>query len=204
VAPFRGEERTDPRGAFLLFRSVDDARAALRALDGRKGPGGETLRVTLSPAPAMHPNRLWRWVSIQEGTEEEAAFFENECDKLGFGTGKEEEEENHRVGREVVDERGRKVWKPRVGMRGGRFGDWMKARWKREKNEDALRSDLLGMQMDLDRGEQEQEELVEGEGETGEDKSVPLSAFLHPTRRHQLTSMVRDSSTADREPEREG
>jgi hypothetical protein len=200
VAPFRGEQRTDPRGAFLQFPSIDDARAALRALDGRQGPGGETLRVTLSPAPAVHPNRLWRWVSIPEGTEEEAAFFENECDKLGFGTGKEQEQE-----KVVVDERGRKVWKPRVDTRGGRFKDWMKARSKKEENEDALRSDVWRMQGDLDRGEQEQEEPVEGEGEgeKGEDKSVPLSAFLRPTRRHQLTSMVRDSSTADREPEGE-
>src|SRR5258708_33007281 len=60
VPPFRGEKRTDPRCAFLQFGTIDDARTALRMLDGRAGPGGERLHVGLSRLPAVHPNRLWR------------------------------------------------------------------------------------------------------------------------------------------------
>ena len=34
VSPFRGEDRSAPRGAFLHFRSIDDARVGLRVLRG--------------------------------------------------------------------------------------------------------------------------------------------------------------------------
>jgi hypothetical protein len=59
VPPFRGEKRTDPGCEFLQFGTIDDAHTALRMLDGRVGPGGETLQVGLSRAPAVHPNRMW-------------------------------------------------------------------------------------------------------------------------------------------------
>jgi hypothetical protein len=38
------------------------ARAALRMLHGRVGPGGETLYVGLLSLRAVHPNQMWRWV----------------------------------------------------------------------------------------------------------------------------------------------
>ena len=190
MAPFRGQKRTDPRGAFLQFRTIDDARTALRTLDGRKGPGGETLCITLSRPPAMHPNRLWRWACIQEGTEEEAAFFENECDGLGFGTGSEDNDRDSEAVDDAPSERRNQKRRPScIGRRGGRFRYWMKARWNREKNKDALRSHPLWT---MPEGENEEKDSVE-EGE-GERKSVPLRTFLRPTRRHQLTSMVRDSA----------
>jgi hypothetical protein len=40
-------------------------RAALGMLDGRAGPGGETLHVGLLRLPAMHPDRLW-WRAYTE------------------------------------------------------------------------------------------------------------------------------------------
>jgi hypothetical protein len=103
VPPFRGEKRSDPRSAFLKFQTIDDARMALQMLDGRAGPGGETLHVGLSRLPAVHSNRLWRWAQEREEDEEnggggleeeegeEESFFEedDEWGGLGFGTGEE-------------------------------------------------------------------------------------------------------------------
>jgi hypothetical protein len=67
VSPFQGEGRSDPRSAFLHFGTIDDARAALSMLDGRVGPGGETLHVGLLRLPAVHLNRLWWWAyKVQE------------------------------------------------------------------------------------------------------------------------------------------
>ena len=94
VPPFRGEERSDPRGAFLQIGSIDDARTALGMLNGRAGPGGETLQVGLTRLPAVHPNRLWRWAYEAEeegwGGGGGGAHFEDEWAGLGFGTGREE------------------------------------------------------------------------------------------------------------------
>jgi hypothetical protein len=87
VPPFRGEKRSDPRGAFLQFETIDDARTALGMLDGRVGPGGETLHVGLSRLPAVHPNRLWQWAD----GEEQGAYSEEDGRRvLGLGTGEEE------------------------------------------------------------------------------------------------------------------
>jgi hypothetical protein len=64
VPSFHGEERSDTHGVFLHFRTEDDTHTALSMLrlDGRMGPGSETLRVGLlrPPArpPAMHPSWL--------------------------------------------------------------------------------------------------------------------------------------------------
>jgi hypothetical protein len=38
-------------------------------LDGRVGPGGETLHVVLSRPLAVHPNQMWRWVYRVEDME---------------------------------------------------------------------------------------------------------------------------------------
>jgi hypothetical protein len=58
VPPFHGEERSDPCGPFLHFRTIDDARArALGMSDGRAGPGGEKLHLGLLRLPAVYPNR---------------------------------------------------------------------------------------------------------------------------------------------------
>jgi hypothetical protein len=72
VPPFCGGNRSDPRSAFLRFRTVDNVRAALRMLDGRVGPSGETLHVGLSRPPAVHPNQMWRWVYGVEGDMEKS------------------------------------------------------------------------------------------------------------------------------------
>jgi hypothetical protein len=56
VPPFHGEERSDPCGPFLHFKTIDDARA-LSMLNGRAGPGGETRHLGLLGLPAVHPNR---------------------------------------------------------------------------------------------------------------------------------------------------
>jgi hypothetical protein len=48
---------------------MDDARAALRMLDGRVGPGGKTLHVGLLRPPAVHANQMWRWVYHVEDME---------------------------------------------------------------------------------------------------------------------------------------
>ena len=61
VSPFRGEERSHARGAYLQLGTVDDERAALRMPDGRAGTGGEKLQVGLNRLPAVHPNRVWWW-----------------------------------------------------------------------------------------------------------------------------------------------
>jgi len=153
VPPFRGEKRTEPRGVFLHFRSIDDARAGLRALDGRQGPGGETLHVTLSRMSAVHPNRLWRWAYMEEGGEEES-YLHDECAGLGFGTGAAEQQEGQETetGTEVEMEMDKSIrveghGRP-VGTRGGHRGVWkdpavakMRAREKmREEAEDLLLS----------------------------------------------------------------
>lgn len=117
LPPFRGEERSAPRGAFLHFRSIDDARAGLHRLDGREGPNGEALRVSLSCFPAVHLKQLWGWAYAEEemrGRGEEVAHSEREWDGLGFGTGAEQQPQQH--------------WRdspahasvPPVGTRGGR------------------------------------------------------------------------------------
>ena len=69
MPPFRGEKDSDPRGAILRFKTIDDARVALRMLDGRVGPGGEALHMELSRPPAVHPNQMWRWVYEVEDME---------------------------------------------------------------------------------------------------------------------------------------
>ncbi len=100
MPPFRGEKRTDPRCAFLQFGTIDDARTALRMLDGRVGPGGETLQVGLSRAPVVHPNRMWGWVYKVEDMANSGSgeggegCLEDSWGGLGFGTGKEEEDLN--------------------------------------------------------------------------------------------------------------
>jgi hypothetical protein len=83
VPPFRGERRSDSRCAFLQLPSIDEARAALRKLDGRMGPGGETLQVTLSRLPALPLAQLWRSMDVEEEEEEVWAG------PLGFATGDE-------------------------------------------------------------------------------------------------------------------
>jgi hypothetical protein len=76
---------------------TDDARAALRILDGRVGSGGETLHVGLSRPPAAHPKRMWRWIyEVEEtekngGGEEGETCLEDEWGGLDFGTGEEEQ-----------------------------------------------------------------------------------------------------------------
>jgi hypothetical protein len=92
VPPFRGEQRSDPRGAFLHLQSIDDARAAFRKLDGRVGPDGETLQVALSRLPVLNLDRLWQWVYMEQelkrkGEENmEEAYFEDAWAGFGFGT----------------------------------------------------------------------------------------------------------------------
>lgn len=105
MPPFRGETRSDPRRALLRFRTIDGARAALRTLDGRVGPGGETLRVGLSRPPVVHPNQMWRWVYKVEDTEisggagggKGEACLEDGWEGLGFGTGEEERDDTQGV-----------------------------------------------------------------------------------------------------------
>ena len=66
-------------------------------LDGRVGPGGETLHVGLSRPPAVHPNQMWLWVHEVEEMEKSGgdkggeACLEDGWEGLGFGTGKEEQ-----------------------------------------------------------------------------------------------------------------
>ena len=98
VPPFRGENESDPRGAFLQLRTIDDARKALRMLDGRVGPGGETLHAGLTRPSMVHANQMWRWIHAVEDMEKRAsgegeAFLEDEWGGLGFrfGTGEEEQ-----------------------------------------------------------------------------------------------------------------
>ena len=61
-------------------------------LDGRVGPGGETLHVGLSRPPAVHLNQMWWWVYKVEdmekssgGGEEGEACLEDEWEGLGLG-----------------------------------------------------------------------------------------------------------------------
>ena len=175
VPPFRGEKRTEPRGAFLHFRSIDDARAGLRALDGRQGPGGETLHVTLSPMSAVHPNRLWLWAYMEEGGEEES-YLHDECAGLGFGTGAAEQQEGQETEVEMdksirVEGHGHPV-----GTREGRRGVWkdpavakmsLRAREKmREEAEDLLLSYPLWTLADS--GESDPRSLRAGAGAEAE------------------------------------
>ncbi|KAH9177213.1 hypothetical protein EDB89DRAFT_1519523 [Lactarius sanguifluus] len=116
LPPFRGEERSAPRCAFLQFRSIDDARAGLHMLDGREGPGGEALRFSLSRSTAVHLKRLWGWAYGEEEMrrrgEEAGVHFEREWNGLGFGTGAEDQH-NWRDGPAHASA-------PPVGTRGGR------------------------------------------------------------------------------------
>jgi hypothetical protein len=104
VPPFRRENRSDPRSAFLQFSTRGDARTALH---GRVGPGGERLRVRLSRPPVVHPNQMWLWVhEVEEmeksgGGEGGEACLEDEWEGLGFGfgTGEEEQDDTRGVGR---------------------------------------------------------------------------------------------------------
>ena len=67
-------------------------------LDGRVGPGGETLHVGLSRAPAVHPNQMWGWAyNVQDmansgSGEGGERCLEDEWGGLGFRTGKEGED----------------------------------------------------------------------------------------------------------------
>ncbi|KAH9044961.1 hypothetical protein EDB83DRAFT_2406379 [Lactarius deliciosus] len=116
LPPFRGEERSAPRCAFLQFRSIDDAREGLHMLDGREGPGGEALRFSLSCSTAVHLKRLWGWAYEEEEVrrrgEEGGLHFEREWDGLGFGTGAEDQH-HRRDGPAHASA-------PPVGTRGGR------------------------------------------------------------------------------------
>ena len=124
VPPFRGEDRSALRSAFLEFGGIDDARTALRMLEGRAGPGGETLNVGLSRLPAVHTDRRWEWAYDEQekeksGEEEEGeeAGLEDEWEGLGFGTGKEENDAQsvgHDVGRDAIGTRSR-LWRRRRG-----------------------------------------------------------------------------------------
>ena len=95
MPPFRGQKRSGCRTAFIRFKTIDDARVGLRMLDGRMGPGGETLSVRLSRAPAVDPNEMWRWVCETEvmeehgGSEGGVELLSDEWEGLGFGTGVE-------------------------------------------------------------------------------------------------------------------
>ncbi|KAH9970270.1 hypothetical protein BJV74DRAFT_867387 [Russula compacta] len=149
LPPFRGEDRSNPRGAMLHFRSIDHARAGLRKLDGRAGPGGETLYVSLSRHPAVHTNQLWQWANAEEEGKE--AHVEDEWGGLGFGTGGEEQQpegvvsglssgSGPRASGIVVDADGReKMGDQRVGTRGGRghWKDWVATRNKAAKRRQA-------------------------------------------------------------------
>jgi hypothetical protein len=55
----RPRRKLDHRNAFLRFRGTENGRTALRMLDRRVGPGGETLDVRL---PVMHSSQMWQWV----------------------------------------------------------------------------------------------------------------------------------------------
>jgi hypothetical protein len=155
---------------------------------------------------------------------EEAAYFKRECDRFGFGTGEEERDpqpgddgdsevvDDARSGRRRRRGRRREERSSSVGMRGGRFKNWMEAQWEREKDEEAMRSHPLWTTHEADPddpwlgedGEKESVEEGQGEGqgqELGEGfeehDSVPLSMFLRPTRRHQLTSNSKVRGSAD-------
>ncbi|KAI9507299.1 hypothetical protein F5148DRAFT_1206079, partial [Russula earlei] len=136
LPPFRGEQRSDPRGAYLHFQSIDDARAGLRKLDRRAGPRGETLHVSLSRLPSVHPDQLWQWAYATEemggpGSElkDEEAYFVKEWDGLGFGTGTEEQEEQG-VGVLGCSHKPPPPHVNQVGTRGGR-GVWKDWVWSR-------------------------------------------------------------------------
>jgi hypothetical protein len=90
------EERSDLCGAFFAIREDRHASAAFRKLDGRAGPGGETLHVGLSRLPPVHTNRLWWAYEVQEDKGsgekegEKETYFEDEWAGLGFRRGGEE------------------------------------------------------------------------------------------------------------------
>lgn len=143
VPPFRGEQRSDPRCAFLQLPSIDEARAALRKLDGRMGPGGETLQFTLSRLPALPLAQLWRSVDAEEESKrQEEEVEEEERAGLGFATGNE-------VGdlEKGVRER------PQIGTRGGR---------RRPRKEDDQQQEAVVVE-DYSSWERRREELGEDE-----------------------------------------
>ena len=61
-------------------------------LNGRVGPGGETLSVRLSRIPAVDTNEVWRWVCEMEvmeehgGSEGREELLEDEWEGLVFAT----------------------------------------------------------------------------------------------------------------------
>jgi hypothetical protein len=70
-------------------------------LDGRAGPGSETVQVGLTRSPVVHPNWLWRWayevekerdVLVRRRRQEEKRTLRMSWRGFGFGTGKEEQE----------------------------------------------------------------------------------------------------------------
>jgi hypothetical protein len=92
VPPFREENSSDLRGAFLRFRTMDDARTAFHKLNGRMGPGGETLHMVMTRPPAVDPNQMWGWANEVEemrksgGGEGGEACLEHGWEGLGFAT----------------------------------------------------------------------------------------------------------------------
>jgi hypothetical protein len=106
VPPFRGGKRSDPRSAFLRFRTIADTRAVLHMLDGWVGPGGRWRDVAcgiVAPAGGAS-NSDGRWVyEVEEmeksgGGEEGEACLEEEWGGLGFRFGTGEEEQNDAQG----------------------------------------------------------------------------------------------------------
>ena len=94
--PFRGKRHSDPRRAFLQYRKRDDARTALRMLDGRLqgrvGPSGETLYVGLSHPPAVHLNQTRRWVYDVEDMEKSGGGREEKSASRSLNREKYEDE----------------------------------------------------------------------------------------------------------------
>jgi len=179
VPPFRGENRTAPRGAYVHFRSTDAARAGFRVLKGREGPAGsEALHVTMSRKSALRADLLWRWAYI-EASGEGDAYFEELWNGLGFGTGRE----SSSAARRVESGSGKQA---EPGTRGGRLKVWKDPAWNREKRdaEDTTFSHPLWTDAG-DGGEGEGEKdprfflRAEVEREVEEGQQVARTAFLH-------------------------
>lgn len=179
VPPFRGENRTAPRGAYVHFRSTDAARAGFRILKGREGPAGsEALHVTMSRKSALRADLLWRWAYI-EASGEGDAYFEELWNGLGFGTGRE----SSSAARRVESGSGKQA---EPGTRGGRLKVWKDPAWNREKRdaEDTTFSHPLWTDAG-DGGEGEGEKdprfflRAEVEREVEEGQQVARTAFLH-------------------------
>ena len=65
-------------------------------LDGQAGSGGETVQVGLTRSPAVHPNRLWKWVYRVYERENVVMRRKRRSvleDEYRFGTGRKEQEE---------------------------------------------------------------------------------------------------------------